>query len=498
MESEPTCANSPSEISILVSKLIKTTDLELTRKILTLLERTSSHLCQRKFLSLHGLKLLGTIFSENFKDPSLIALILGILENFKLTQRNAIEESNWFDKLGTIQESKELSDDILQRARNLQADWETLENVFKIPRKLKDENKVKSKNSSSTGSSADVNADKASSAPTSVLMNVPSEFSSALQRKRQYTQEDSGANSESLDVNYDTSKSSRSRSRSPEKSAKMIPDPLWLSAQSPDGKTYYYHSVSRETRWEQPMIPAPKLESGERDDRRNNERYKHRENDRRDYSDRDHNRRDYTDRERSRRDYSDRTQDRSRGRDQRDNLERDRDRNTFTSRNRDEKSKYISEDNYKSADRRDRNTNNNLEYIEGVQDSKELAAIIERAKARRANQSETETTEIISDPVPTIQSPQRSSGKKNYAKLKEEISGVVIRFFSHYRNELGDEFKDLARKYTHKIIDKEMKELNGAEDLSLSLTSKKKHKIKSYLAEVIQNKGIKLIREHEM
>ena len=153
--------------------------------------------------------------------------------------------------------------------------------------------------------------------------------------------------------------------------------------------------------------------------------------------------------------------------------------------------------------------------MEGVDDSNQLAAIIERAKARRNQLEDAEIDSIsinlnshtieggdksspffLASPVDSKSSNNSKIDKKIYAKLKEEVSGVVIRFFSHYRQQLGDDFKDLARKYTHKIIEKEMEEISSSSSGGV-LTSKKKQKIKTYLAEVIKGKNIKLLPEHE-
>lgn len=150
--------------------------------------------------------------------------------------------------------------------------------------------------------------------------------------------------------------------------------------------------------------------------------------------------------------------------------------------------------------------------LEGVEDSSQLAAIIERAKARRAQESESIDSDLqsnfskfvaIEENSPIVSSPELSkygASKKYYAKLKEEVSGVVIRFLSHYREALGTEFKDIARKYTHKIIEKELKEpeqRKSSDDFQVLLNTKKKQKIKNYLAQVLKGRSVKLLPEHE-
>ena len=141
--------------------------------------------------------------------------------------------------------------------------------------------------------------------------------------------------------------------------------------------------------------------------------------------------------------------------------------------------------------------------VEGIEDSSQLTAVIERAKARRTQNDE----EIASVETELITSPISSEGqvhgvdKKFYVKLKEEVSGVVIRFLSHYKTELAGDFKSIARKYTHKIIEKELKDPSfnpsTASPSGTILNTKKKLKIKNYLGEVLKARGIKLVPEHE-
>ena len=59
-------AETPDYIALIVKKLINSTDdLEIIYKLLKILGNTKKYLCQRKFLNLHGMKILGTnVFAE--------------------------------------------------------------------------------------------------------------------------------------------------------------------------------------------------------------------------------------------------------------------------------------------------------------------------------------------------------------------------------------------------------------------------------------------------
>lgn len=473
MEKEPKSAELPSEISLIVTKLIKTDDAEIIKKLLKILESTEKYLCKRKFLNLHGLKLLATLFTEHLKDKEIVSSILNILKGLPLGTRNLIEDSGWFEKL------KLVGPEFEEIVKELEDKWNSLEKSFKIPKK--------SETRDHNGSRAGSGQDTPNPSTSTVLMSVPSEFSSALKRKRQWSLEDgpkveNAIKREGTPRDYRDSKSA-SRSRSP---VKKIPDPMWLSAKAPDGKIYYYHSVTRETSWEVPMIEV----------KERNERERERVYDRA-----------YYDRERGR----DRD---SRNSDKYSNDSRQGDWYNNSQRYRDNRDRVDHRDNRDLEGYRSRVTSNSA-FLEGVGDSNQLAAIIERAKARRTQLEDGEVNSITIDlntqtinggdssspflmasPVDSKSSSNSAVDKKYYAKLKEEISGVVIRFFSYYRQELGEEFKELARKYTHKIIEKEIADFSSSAAY-VGLTSKKKQKIKAYLAEVIKGRKIKLLPEHE-
>lgn len=498
MEKEPKSAELPSEISLIVTKLIQTDDAEIMKKLLKILESTEKSLCKRKFLNLHGLKLLATLFTEHLKDKEIVSSILIILKGLPLGTRNLIEDSGWFEKL------KLVGPEFEEIAKELEDKWNSLEMAFKIPKK----SETRDHNGSGAGSG------QATPNPsTSVLMSVPSEFSSALKRKRQWSLEDEPKVENTVkregNPRDDRDSKSLSRSRSP---VKKIPDPMWLSAKAPDGKIYYYHSVTRETSWEVPMIEVKERnERGVERERESERGYD------RGYYDRDRGR----DRDsRSSDKYSnDRRQvDRYNSHSNRDYSRDNRNRGYHTN-NRD--SNRDRDRDYNRDHTLDRNSNrsftpSNSAFLEGVGNSNQLVAIIERAKARRTQLEDGEVDSIAIDlntqtinggdfsspffmasPVDSKSSNNSAVDKKYYAKLKEEISGVVIRFFSHYRQELGEEFKELARKYTHKIIEKEVADFSSSSASTAELTSKKKQKIKAYLAEVIKGRRIKLLPEHE-
>jgi hypothetical protein len=513
MESDPKSAEFPSEISLIVTKLIQTDDVQIIKKLLVILESTEKYLCKRKFLNLHGLKLLATLFTENSKDNEIISSILNILKGLPLSTRNLIEDAGWFEKLKLVKPEFE------EIVRELEEKWGNLELAFKIPKK----SETIEKNGYGSG--------QATPNPSaSVLMSVPFEFSSALKRKRQWSLEDefhpesnltrdNNQRDNLLENSRDRESKSVSRSRSP---VKKIPDPIWLSAKAPDGKIYYYHSVTRETSWELPMIEVKERER--RHDKEQTQTYDKAQTYDKGYRDRELGRDKERDDRFSEKYSNERYNDKQGDKYNNDKYRSSQSHTDYSRDNRDNHNRDSHKDSYRDTNRdnnRDFKTfnpsNSNSAFLEGVGDSNQLTAIIERAKARRTQVEDGEVDSIVIDlntqsinsnvghsspffmasPVDS-KSSNNSIDKKYYAKLKEEISGVVIRFFSHYRQELGEEFKELARKYTHKIIEKESKEVGESfSPAAVLLTSKKKQKIKAYLAEVLKGRKIKLLPEHE-
>ena len=99
--------------------------------------------------------------------------------------------------------------------------------------------------------------------------------------------------------------------------------------------------------------------------------------------------------------------------------------------------------------------------MEGIEDSSQLTAVIERVKARRTQNDEEEIasveTELITSPI-SSEGQVHGVDKKFYVKLKEEVS-VIIKIPSHYKT-AGD-FKLIARKYTQKLSKKNWRTLHS-------------------------------------
>ena len=148
--------------------------------------------------------------------------------------------------------------------------------------------------------------------------------------------------------------------------------------------------------------------------------------------------------------------------------------------------------------------------LEGARDD-QLAAIIDRAKARRSQQPEEAQLDqeverpatnldifsLINTSTSTSQSSSNNNPNKQFlAKIKDQVSEVVVRFLSHYKSQLGDDFKDAARRYTHRILEKETAAAGAGE--AFEMNSRKRAKIKAYLAEAMKGRNIKLLPEHEI
>lgn len=470
--------NSPEDVEFLCEALKHPEEADDLVKLIGAID--GDLLCLRKFMSLHGLSLLRGIAGERREQSELISACLDALERLPIATINSVEDSGWMELIG------ELGDD--PRATNLKARWSQLRRVFKIPRKHQDDESRSESDNQEEGETGVVSEE------VDAVMAVPEQFSAAImQRKRLYVQEDDERNTRrrdhgerrdrrerdygerrdyserSRDYNNQKQRDYTSRNinsspnrhhqqqtrNSPSRSERMIPDPEWLEAVAPDGRPYYYHAQTRETRWERPMIS-----DSSRDRHDSRDRCENRDRpERKDYERRDYQRRDY-----SRRDES------------------------FTNHSSHSSNNPIPTSTTSS------NSGGDKQLLEGVSDSSQLAAIIDRAKARRtqelkesSQEDPIETSSSLFDLIPTKAS---TSAPVKDSRMKEEISELVVRFLSHYKAQLGDDFKDLARKYTHRIMDKE------SDTGAFEMTAKKRAKIKTYLAESLKNRNITLLPEH--
>jgi hypothetical protein len=506
---------SPEDVSRLTKYLLRTDDpaqrLELLR-LLSSIPKPSSQLCLRKLLSLHGLRILSALLGEQQRDTASVALILDILASLPVQTMNAIEEANLPERIERLSDQPELA----EKVEKIHRQWESLERVFRIPKKPKQRNEPEK----TEDSDADVAARS-----NGLMTSVPPVFSTALQQRKRtrahpgdiegsptdYMQDAEGSGFLDVGDHHERANSpSRDHSRPVQpKRQKQILDPDWRAADAPDGRKYYYHHVTRETRWEAPMISVNiEGERGERSER--NERSERGERS-----------------GRSEREYSSPTQNQYRLREENDSYSRNRDRRQdqyrgdFDGYRRTDSSRY-------SAARDERSwkdtTGKPHALVEGVEDSSQVAAIIERAKARRlaapsgssAPTSKPSVAEpnfdlrfdssTIADSAALLakDSVHRTGSAKSAPRDKpsqndratgmaDEVAALVVKFLSHYKSALGEKFKETARKYTHRVLSKETADSATA---AAELSGRKKSKIKAFLAESLQSHGIELIPEH--
>lgn len=117
-------------------------------------------------------------------------------------------------------------------------------------------------------------------------------------------------------------------------------------------------------------------------------------------------------------------------------------------------------------------------FVEGQDASFEVQRIVERAR----QQALVSLQEAAA--VPT------SVASKSYAAdLRAAISVVVVRMLSRVKHQLApDDFKRLARKFTHAIVEKELRESPqpATNSASVSVSEQKKKKIKKYVEDQLK------------
>lgn len=564
----------PADAESLVRLLRQPEGLKDLAGLIAVLEGTSETLPLRKFMSLQGLRVLAQIASARLErqqqqtttaadDEAVVDACLKALAVLPIGSVNSVEESGWMDLLERLQDSA-----ASEQARRLQEKFSSLQRIFKIPKKRRDPDETDGAAAAVvTEGTTDTEHDAATATATAtgqtIMAAVPKEFSQALQqRKRPAVDEErnerldersnnnnnnnsysrSSNNNNSSGRDYQQSRPSqgsrngrdgtddhrrrphdysRQRRRGPgdyhdrrvsgashrysnssyrdgssysgysnhesrsnhsdyrthsthsnhgthsnhnhnthnshnthnthnnhnnhNSKANLIPDPNWLEAQTEDGQKYYYHRETRETSWTRPMVPVS-------------------------------------------------------------------DRNDALPSVSPDRGAIPASSTTATA---------TASLLEGVQDA-QLAAIIDRAKARRSQvqqqqqqqQSTLDSTTNQLDIFSLIASSSSSAtttksnavpsgsstvSKQAVAKLKDQVSEVVVRFLSHYKSHLGDDFKDSARRYTHRIVEKELSSSSSSDGVAaFEMTARKRAKIKTYLAEAMRGRKIPLLPEHEI
>ncbi len=136
--------------------------------------------------------------------------------------------------------------------------------------------------------------------------------------------------------------------------------------------------------------------------------------------------------------------------------------------------------------------------VEGLH-SKDIEAIISRAKAAATQRASSDSHERQEKEMPSfaISDPLKQANDL-HGKIRDEISQVVVKFLSRYKDQFSSPaaFKEMARKLTHGLADKEYRGLiiQNPTATSFEITKTKRHKILEYLCQYLVSHNFKGVK----
>ncbi|CAO3647561.1 unnamed protein product [Cunninghamella echinulata] len=136
-ESEP--LHEPDEVQKFVKKMLDSVGKKkFVNKLLRRLELTNANTaigreCLKKFVRLHGLKMLKFWLGEWKNDEEIVEKVLGVLEQLPLANRNGLEDCQMFDIVDKFTAHQNENISIL--SRSLLENWQDLKSVYRIPKR---------------------------------------------------------------------------------------------------------------------------------------------------------------------------------------------------------------------------------------------------------------------------------------------------------------------------------------------------------------------------
>lgn len=232
----------PDQMPKLVKDIIQEGERDQLLGYLKVLKSTTQQSCLKRFLHLHGLKILDALLVEYRRDPPIQYHILSILHQLPITNRASIEDAKLESKLEKFITASDTT--LSELASNILSNWSKLEAAYRIPERSNDSNSIVKDTFKGTKMTPNIDLFK-------TLVSRKDEF---LQSSKKQTLSIWTPNP----VHHSSSKDVENVIEDHER----IKDPAtgrflpkdWRSACTDDGKMYYYHIVTRETQWEFPEI----------------------------------------------------------------------------------------------------------------------------------------------------------------------------------------------------------------------------------------------------
>lgn len=129
----------PREVQSFVKRMLDSVGKShLVLKLLLRLELTDKNSTQgrdvlRKFVRLHGLKMLKFWLSEWKNDPEILIKVLHVLSQLSLANKNGLEDCKMFEIVGRLTNHEQ--EDIRNLANQLLEDWDKLKSLYRIPKR---------------------------------------------------------------------------------------------------------------------------------------------------------------------------------------------------------------------------------------------------------------------------------------------------------------------------------------------------------------------------
>ncbi|KAF7732537.1 histone methyltransferase set2 [Apophysomyces ossiformis] len=134
----------PDEVQSFVKKMLDSVGkASLVNKLLHRLESTNPNTTRGKeilktFIRLHGLKMLKFWLGEWKTDNGIVSKVLNVLERLPLVNKNGLEDCKMFDVVHKFTTSE--TEEIASRSKLLLDEWNQLKSVYRIPKRKATEN----------------------------------------------------------------------------------------------------------------------------------------------------------------------------------------------------------------------------------------------------------------------------------------------------------------------------------------------------------------------
>ncbi|KAL0077930.1 hypothetical protein J3Q64DRAFT_1766961 [Phycomyces blakesleeanus] len=135
----PQPLHDPDEVQSFVKKMLDSVGKpRLVNRLLHRLELTNpdnsvGREVLKNFVRLHGLKMLKFWLGEWKGDEEIVKSVLRVLDSLPLANKNGLEDCKMFDVIQKLTDHEDK--DIGELARKLESDWEKLKSIYRIPKR---------------------------------------------------------------------------------------------------------------------------------------------------------------------------------------------------------------------------------------------------------------------------------------------------------------------------------------------------------------------------